>query len=133
VSRSCSDRCLNTAHAWQLGWVAPQVLDGASLPPGGTVSATIAAQTRSPNSGLKIRLSSWAAADNIYVGYRWARLAPWCWWEGLWRDQLPLPRLPGTCCTCPGHLKQLNPDCRLAEGGDATLGSDYRGRVNVYQ
>lgn len=122
---SCADRCFNTAHAWQLGWVAPQVLDSTSLPAGGTANATIAAQTRSPNSGLKIKLSSWAAADNIYLGYRCA-----------WRGSAPRPAANNAA---PAHCRPPCPEahtpsrCRLAEAGDATLGSDYRVRVNVYQ
>ncbi|KAL4440139.1 hypothetical protein ABPG75_003140 [Micractinium tetrahymenae] len=66
----CSDRCPNTPHAWQLGWLAPRLLDGAALLPGQTVAATVAAQSSSRFSGLRI-VPSWApGADPLYIGYR---------------------------------------------------------------
>lgn len=40
----CAYRCFNTPHAWQLGWISVQQVDGASLAPGQTVTATLASQ-----------------------------------------------------------------------------------------
>ncbi|KAL4859446.1 Autolysin [Chlorella vulgaris] len=68
----CANRCYNTPHAWQQGWLSMQVLDGGLLTAAATVTATFAAQTVARSSGLKVKISSWAAADNIYLGYRLA-------------------------------------------------------------
>ena len=68
----CTNRCLNTPHAWQMGWVSPQVLDGTSLVAAKTVTANFAAQTRGASSGLKIK-PTWAgvaSAESVYLGYR---------------------------------------------------------------
>ena len=58
----CGARCFNMPHAWQLGWIAPQVLDGASLGPGQTRTVSIAAQSRSPAAASKSRPTGWGAA-----------------------------------------------------------------------
>ncbi|PSC74160.1 hypothetical protein C2E20_2632 [Micractinium conductrix] len=66
----CQDRCPNTPHAWQLGWISVRQLDGASLKPGVPVTLTVASQALSSQSGLRI-VPSWAAGvDPIFVGYR---------------------------------------------------------------
>ena len=66
----CTPRCWNTPHAWQMGWITVQQLDGSSLAPGQTVTITMASQSASPNSGLRI-VPTWAAgADPLFVGYR---------------------------------------------------------------
>ena len=66
----CSPRCPNTPHAWQLGWIAPRLLDGGSLPAGQTLEVSLASQAATPRSGLRI-VPSWAAGvDPIFVGYR---------------------------------------------------------------
>ncbi|KAL4425743.1 hypothetical protein ABPG75_009759 [Micractinium tetrahymenae] len=68
----CSDRCYNTAHSWQLGWLAPQVLDSSSLGPGDTRSVTFAAQSRSKYSGMQIDATTWLGGQNttLYVSLR---------------------------------------------------------------
>ena len=93
----CSDRCPNTPHAWQLGWITPRQLDGTSLKPGQTVAATVAAQSISRFSGLRI-VPSWAAgADPLFVGYR----TPTYGDTGIETDAVPgendasLPPAPG--------------------------------------
>lgn len=66
----CSDRCPNTAHAWQLGWVSVRQFGGRELTPGATVTAVLASQSSSPNSGLRI-VPSWAkGVEPLFVGYR---------------------------------------------------------------
>ena len=66
----CSDRCPNTPHAWQLGWISVQQLDGTSLKPGQTVETILASNSASPRSGLRI-VPSWAAGvDPLFLGYR---------------------------------------------------------------
>ena len=67
----CGARCFNMPHAWQLGWIAPQVLDGASLGPGQTRTVSIAAQSRSPRSGLKIK-ANWVGGGlpAFFLSYR---------------------------------------------------------------
>ncbi|PSC76701.1 subunit of the ESCRT-III complex [Micractinium conductrix] len=67
-------RCMNTPHAWQLGWTSAQQLDGASLAPGQTVTATLASQTTAGAArGAALRvLPDWAPAGTapLFVGYR---------------------------------------------------------------
>ncbi|KAL4452150.1 hypothetical protein ABPG75_007812 [Micractinium tetrahymenae] len=66
----CSDRCPNTPHAWQLGWISVQQLDGTSLKPGQTVQTILTSNSASPRSGMRI-VPSWAAGvDPIFLGYR---------------------------------------------------------------
>ncbi|PSC71116.1 hypothetical protein C2E20_5435 [Micractinium conductrix] len=66
----CQDRCPNTPHAWQLGWISVRQLDGTSLKPGVPVTLAVASQALSSQSGLRI-VPSWAAGvDPIFVGYR---------------------------------------------------------------
>ena len=62
-------RCFNTPHAYQLGWLRTQQLDGTSLPPATTVSVTLPAQTRGAPSGLRIRLP-FMGATSLFLGYR---------------------------------------------------------------
>ena len=64
----CQDRCPNTPHAWQLGWISVRQLDGTSLKPGVPVTLAVASQALSSQSGLRI-VPSWAAGvDPIFVG-----------------------------------------------------------------
>jgi hypothetical protein len=68
----CEFRCLNTPHAWQMGWVNLRQFDGNSLPPGTTYTTTIAAQalTSTVQPGIRI-VPTWAPSlDPIYVGFR---------------------------------------------------------------
>ncbi|PSC77062.1 hypothetical protein C2E20_0521 [Micractinium conductrix] len=72
----CAYRCFNTPHAWQLGWISVQQVDGASLAPGQTVTATLASQSvgRAQGGGLRrgVRIvPTWApAVDPLFLGYR---------------------------------------------------------------
>lgn len=78
-ARSCLDRCPNTPHAWQLGWISLQQLDVSNFLPGHTVTATLpslasnrtSASAASP-AGLRIELPRWAAdgVEPLFVGYR---------------------------------------------------------------
>ena len=77
MGHCCNDRCPNTAHMWQLGWVSLQQLDSTTLKAGETVTATIAAQptltkttaaTRS--AGVRINAGWAAGVQPIYVGFR---------------------------------------------------------------
>ncbi|KAL4427875.1 hypothetical protein ABPG75_001964 [Micractinium tetrahymenae] len=83
--QDATQRCFNTPHAWQLGWISAQLLDGASLAPGQTVSASLLSQASSDRTGLRI-LPSWAPGTApVFVGYRTAQggdagLAPL--WDG---------------------------------------------------
>ncbi|PSC71071.1 hypothetical protein C2E20_5453 [Micractinium conductrix] len=66
----CQDRCPNTVHAWQLGWLKVRQLDATTLRAGRTVSLTLPSQSRSSLAGLRV-LTSWAAGtDPLFVGYR---------------------------------------------------------------
>ncbi|EFN55656.1 hypothetical protein CHLNCDRAFT_57838 [Chlorella variabilis] len=40
----CANRCLNTPHAWQMGWLQVQQLNGSTLAAGQTVTVTLASQ-----------------------------------------------------------------------------------------
>lgn len=71
----CADRCYNTPHSWQLGWLAPQVLDAGNLGPGDTRSVTIAAQSRSKYSGLQINATTWLDGQNATVLFVSLRLS----------------------------------------------------------
>ena len=68
----CATRCANTPHAYQMGWITPQLLDATSLAEGQTRTVSFAAQTRSAASGLKISPSWAAVTDPLYLGYRMA-------------------------------------------------------------
>ena len=77
MGHCCEQRCPNTAHAWQMGWVSLQQLDGSSLKAGQTVTAVIAAQASltkdtaaSRSAGLRISPGWAAGVQPIYVGYR---------------------------------------------------------------
>ncbi len=48
----CDNRCPNAPHAWQLGWISVQQLDGTSLKAGQTATATLSSQALSDRSGL---------------------------------------------------------------------------------
>ena len=64
---------MNSAHAWQLGWTAPQLMRGTDLGPGQTVSVSIMAQAHGQYSGLKINVTDWApTAPPLFLSYRLA-------------------------------------------------------------
>ncbi len=66
----CDNRCPNTPHAWQMGWLSVQQLDGSSLTPGATVTATLASSSASSQSGLRV-VPNWAAgAAPVFLGVR---------------------------------------------------------------
>lgn len=72
VGQCCTSRCYNLPHAFQLGWAAPQLLDGASLPAGKSRTVSFAAHSRSRFSGLLVN-ATWAqGAPSLYVSYRLA-------------------------------------------------------------
>ena len=66
----CANRCFNTPHAWQLGWVTVRQLDGSSLAAGQTITTTLASQAVSTRSGVRIVPSWVAGVDPIFLGYR---------------------------------------------------------------
>ena len=66
----CTERCPNTPHAWQMGWISVQQLDGSSLKAGQTVTATLSSQAVSARSGMRIQPSWTAGVDPIFLGYR---------------------------------------------------------------
>jgi len=64
--------CLNTPHAWQMGWIAVQQLNGSDLARGQTVVASLASQSLYDRSGLRI-VPTWADdVDPLYLGFRTA-------------------------------------------------------------
>ncbi len=66
----CSDRCFNTPHAWQMGWISVQQLDGTSLKPGHTLTTNISSQSLSYRSGLRI-VPDWAPGTApVFLGFR---------------------------------------------------------------
>ena len=69
----CENRCLNTPHAWQMGWLNVRHLNGTSLPAAATYNTSMGVQAVSPNlSGIRI-VPTWApGVDPIFVGFRWA-------------------------------------------------------------
>jgi hypothetical protein len=68
----CTDRCFNTPHAWQAGWLTVRQLNGSSLPAGQTVSLELSSQGLVAQSGARI-VPSWAAGvDPLFLGYRTA-------------------------------------------------------------
>ena len=69
----CSDRCPNTPHAWQMGWLSVQQLDGTSLKAGQTVRATLLSQAVTSSAGLRIVPSWVAGVDPVFVGFRTKR------------------------------------------------------------
>ncbi|KAL4421234.1 hypothetical protein ABPG75_010525 [Micractinium tetrahymenae] len=64
----CSDRCPNTPHAWQLGWVTMQQIDGTTIKPGQTLTFSVSSQAVSRQAGLRITLGN--SSDPLFVGYR---------------------------------------------------------------
>lgn len=68
----CSDRCMNTPHAWQLGWLEPQLINDALLAPAQTRSVTLAAQGRTRLSGLRIEATWVQGQPPLFLGYRLA-------------------------------------------------------------
>lgn len=64
-------RGLSTPQAWQMGWLAVQQLDGASLGPGQPVTVQLPPQTSSERSGLRV-VPSWAPPEALplFAGYR---------------------------------------------------------------
>ncbi|KAL4857219.1 hypothetical protein ACK3TF_002516 [Chlorella vulgaris] len=66
----CYDRCPNTPHAWQLGWLSVQQLDGTTVQAGQTVRATLASQSVSLNSGMRIVPTWTTGQDPLFIGYR---------------------------------------------------------------
>ncbi|KAL4430187.1 hypothetical protein ABPG77_004969 [Micractinium sp. CCAP 211/92] len=66
----CTQRCFNTPHAWQLGWISLQQFDNDSLALGQTVTASLASQSRAARSGVRI-VPTWApTVYPLYVGLR---------------------------------------------------------------
>lgn len=73
----CMDRCPNTPHAWQMGWLSLTQLDGDSLRPGQTrplrLSAQPTAAAAGPGGSAGVRINAtWVPAvpEAIFVGYR---------------------------------------------------------------
>ena len=64
----CSDRCPNTPHAWQLGWITVQQIDWTAVQPGQTVALTLISQSLSSQAGL--RITGLSSSDPVFVGYR---------------------------------------------------------------
>ncbi|KAL4421243.1 hypothetical protein ABPG75_010534 [Micractinium tetrahymenae] len=64
----CSDRCPNTPHAWQLGWITLQEVNWTSLVPGQTLTFNINSQSLSRQTGL--RLTDLPGSDPVFLGYR---------------------------------------------------------------
>ncbi|KAL4421241.1 hypothetical protein ABPG75_010532 [Micractinium tetrahymenae] len=64
----CSDRCPNTPHAWQLGWITAQQIDGTAITPGQTLTFNINSQSVSRQTGLRVTLGT--GTDPLFVGYR---------------------------------------------------------------
>ncbi|KAL4434126.1 hypothetical protein ABPG75_000567 [Micractinium tetrahymenae] len=68
----CSNRCFNTPHAWQLGWISVRQYNGSNLRPGQTVSTWVTSQALSAASGVRI-VPTWApSSDPVFVGFRTA-------------------------------------------------------------
>lgn len=44
----CDNRCFNTPHMWQMGWLSAAEYDHSSLGVGQTVTLAVAAQVRGP-------------------------------------------------------------------------------------
>lgn len=71
----CSNRCPNTPHTWQMGWLSLCQLDGTALRPGKTVTATIYAQAQavgvlSRAGGVRVQPTWVPGQAPIFVGYR---------------------------------------------------------------
>ena len=66
----CNDRCPNTPHAWQLGWLTVQQLDGTSLAAGQTVQTTMRSQALTSRTGLRIVPTWVAGVEPVFVGFR---------------------------------------------------------------
>lgn len=65
----CFNRCFNTPHAFQLGWISAQQLT--ALAPGQSVSVQLPSQSVSAaGAGLRV-VPSWApGAQELWLGYR---------------------------------------------------------------
>lgn len=66
----CSARCLNTPHAWQMGWISVQQLSGAQLAAGQPLGLRLASQAVNASSGARIRPTWVAGATPVFLGYR---------------------------------------------------------------
>lgn len=76
----CNNRCFNTPHMWQQGWLAAAEYDHTSLGVGQTITLSLAAQGSSDDSHPRaVRVvPSWVpaptngstAVDPLFVGYR---------------------------------------------------------------
>ncbi|KAL4421679.1 hypothetical protein ABPG77_001220 [Micractinium sp. CCAP 211/92] len=64
----CADRCPNTPHAWQLGWITAQQINGSAIKPGQTLTFNINSQAVSRQTGL--RITGLDGSDPLFVGYR---------------------------------------------------------------
>ena len=64
----CTDRCPNTPHAWQLGWITAQQINGSAIKPGQTLTFSINSQAVSRQAGL--RITGLNGSDPLFVGYR---------------------------------------------------------------
>lgn len=137
---------MNTAHAWQLGWLAPQLLDASQLAPAQTRSLVLKSQSRTKFSGLKVNVSSWANnSAPVFVGYRWAapggaglkgRTAPGAPANsgGVQRRRRP-PRRPLPPPRPPTETRARLPHAprrRLGEGPDQYLDPGAKDRVVLY-
>lgn len=146
----------------QLGWAAPQLLDGASLPAGKSRTVSFAAHSRSRFSGLLVN-ATWAqGAPSLYVSYRQGGRERGRAGQGDWgreggrhvrrrvqsgdavpvKADAPVPAaaalLTGSSWGVPvAAARLLLPThaphaCRLAERGDRSLLPDYIGKVSVH-
>lgn len=154
----CADRCYNTPHSWQLGWLAPQVLDAGNLGPGDTRSVTIAAQSRSKYSGLQINATTWLDGQNatvLFVSLRWALCGSYKRSRQVVRLDQKSMHPSAHCCQAHASRRCRTPSClpacqcvmlwhgtepvdafrfnhRLSESGDSLLGPPYTGHVSVH-
>ncbi|KAL4440188.1 hypothetical protein ABPG75_003189 [Micractinium tetrahymenae] len=66
----CADRCPNTPHAWQLGWISVQQLEG-GLARGQALPVALPSQSlTAAGAGLRV-LPAWSpGAPPLFVGYR---------------------------------------------------------------
>lgn len=59
----CTDRCYNTPHAWQLGWISPALVDADALLPGQPKNMTLYTQSVFTKSGavfVRVAGGGWA-------------------------------------------------------------------------
>lgn len=73
----CTDRCWNTPHAWQMGWLSIRNLGAANLVVNRTYQYYIYTQSSySSNSAIRVDVPAWMPAEEpIFLGYRQARTA----------------------------------------------------------